>query len=387
MRRAPAWRANVGDLIGVQVVRRRERVETQREQFRGGDFVGGVEAEIADERCLASPAQTVEQAGGPHQNGALAAQQKIDDAFLAGFQHARAGHPYGGSGCTHAFEGGLQAVQVQIIERNARRMQRERGLQLFGSPHQEVNLRALMVAAPGRSRERRPRQSLQRRLRVAHGGGRTLLRLFQPRHRFASHLVEHRAGRKGRALHTQFHAGQFERRVPQPAELRAQQLYIDGAVARGRQRGLRFHTHRGGGQPPFRRERIAFPGGHAHGHRPLAHRRGCLGEQARGLFHVGIVGAPDQVAAPDAAALDDAVAETQLQLAFALFDFENAAAFFGLFRAAPAGGVEHDAVARLERRQAVGVARLDQNAAGGYARHPAHQQPRWRGARPRTTAW
>ena len=53
----------LGDLRGVQIVRRREALEAELEKLRGGDGVGGVEAEIADQFAMFAVAQRMQQAG------------------------------------------------------------------------------------------------------------------------------------------------------------------------------------------------------------------------------------------------------------------------------------------------------------------------------------
>ncbi len=62
----------------------------------------------------------------------------------------------------------------------------------------------------------------------------------------------------------------------------------------------------------------------------------------------GIVRAPDQIARADARELNRAVAETQFQAAVETGQhLVDAAALFGLLRAAPVGRVEDHSVARL----------------------------------------
>ena len=108
-------------------------------------------------------------------------------------------------------------------------------------------------------------------------------------------------------------------------------------------------------------------------------RRGGFEKRADGFIQIRIVRAPNQVAAADAARIDGAVAESQLQLALAHRHFEDAAALFRLLRAAPIGSVEDYAIAWLEGGEAVrrGGRRngFDHYVAIGDARYAAHQYP------------
>src|ERR1017187_4226542 len=110
----------IGHLRGVQVVRRREMLQPQREEFPGGEHVGRVEAEIAREIARLAVAQRFHQAGRAHQNRAIAAQQEIDDLLLARLEHARAGHARGNAGIAHPLNGRTQPVEIQVVECNGR---------------------------------------------------------------------------------------------------------------------------------------------------------------------------------------------------------------------------------------------------------------------------
>lgn len=80
------------------------------------------------------------------------------------------------------------------------------------------------------------------------------------------------------------------------------------------------------------------------------HWRSRLREFACRAIHIGIVRAPDDVSGANPASLNRAATKTELDAAAASFDdLENVASLFGLLGAAPIRGIEHQAVARLER--------------------------------------
>ena len=130
-----------GHLRGVQIVRGSERLRPSREQQVRRDRVGRVQAEIADQPH-ACRAQCLQQARGAHQDRAIAAQQEIDDALLARLQDARAGDARLDAGGFHALERGPQAVQIEIIERDAGGRSASAGIQLLGGAHQKVEFAA-----------------------------------------------------------------------------------------------------------------------------------------------------------------------------------------------------------------------------------------------------
>ena len=195
------------------------------------------------------------------------------------------------------------------------------------------------------------------------------MRRLQLLHRIAAQLIQHRARRKWRAGDFQFHFRQLVRRISQPPQLRAQVLFVDRAISRRAQRRVAIHRHAHRAHRPHGAQRFAFVRRHAQLHRLLAERRRRLRIHARRLVDIGIVRAPDQIAAADAIAMDRAVAEAQ----FAALDLKDAPAFFRLLGTAPVGRIEHHAVARLERRHAVRLGGLDQNPAVGNLQHAPHQ--------------
>jgi hypothetical protein len=87
----PGAARQVGHLRGVEVVGRGQHIQTEFQQFGGCQDVCRVEAEISDQRRMRFPPQRLKQACGAHQDWTAASQQKIDDAFLAGLEYARAG--------------------------------------------------------------------------------------------------------------------------------------------------------------------------------------------------------------------------------------------------------------------------------------------------------
>ena len=107
--------------------------------------------------------------------------------------------------------------------------------------------------------------------------------------------------------------------------------------------------------------------------RPAPQRAACAparrppGKAAR-LVHIGIVRAPHQIAAADARRVQSAVAEAQLHTPPRCATWKTRPPSSGSSRAAPIGGIEHHAVAGLQRRQCVGCGRaIDHAALGGTA--------------------
>jgi hypothetical protein len=84
------------------------------------------------------PLQRLQQPAGAHQDRAVQPQQEVDDALLVGLEHARAGHPRFDARRLHLLHRRAQPVQFQVIQRDAGRAQVERGGELFGRAHEEV---------------------------------------------------------------------------------------------------------------------------------------------------------------------------------------------------------------------------------------------------------
>ena len=90
---APASRARSADLRGVEIVGGRQ-ARDELQVFGGGERVGRVQTEIADEKRVRLFAKSVQDSGGAHQNRAVEAEQKIQDARFTGLENARAGYAY-----------------------------------------------------------------------------------------------------------------------------------------------------------------------------------------------------------------------------------------------------------------------------------------------------
>ena len=88
-------------------------------------------------------AQSVYQSGRAHHDGAVQADQEIQDASFAWFEDARASHARRNTAGFHAFDGRPQPVEVQVVERDAGgrercSCQRQRRFELLGRAHQHV---------------------------------------------------------------------------------------------------------------------------------------------------------------------------------------------------------------------------------------------------------
>ena len=152
MRSPPDFARELGDLGGVQVVGGRQCGQAEGEEFGGGECIGGVEAEIADQLARFAMAQGFEQAGGAHQDRAIAAQQEIDDLLFARLQDARAGDARRDARLPHALDRRAQSVEIEIVERDGRGRKLERGVELFRRAHQEVQRGHVAARTAGRIR-------------------------------------------------------------------------------------------------------------------------------------------------------------------------------------------------------------------------------------------
>ena len=100
-----------------------------------------------------------------------------------------------------------------------------------------------------------------------------------------------------------------------------------------------------------------------------------LREYPSHLIQIGVVRSPHQVTRADAPKPNRAISKLEFQLPIRPGqDLVNAAAFFGLLRAAPIGGVEHHAIAGLERGHTPVVVCFDHHTIPLHARHPSHPQ-------------
>jgi hypothetical protein len=204
------------------------------------------------------------------------------------------------------------------------------------------------------------------------------LRRLQPFHRIPSQSIQHRARSKWRAGNLQLDFPQLVRRISQSPQLGAQVFFVDRAISRSAQRRVAIRRHAHPAHRPHSAKRFTFMSYYAQLHRLLPKRCRRFRIHSGRLDYIGIVRAPNQIAAAYAIAMDHAIAEAQLPV----FDLKNSPAFFRLLGTAPVGRIEYHAVTRLERRHTVCFGRLDQNAAVGHLHHAPHQHA----AMPRGTA-
>ena len=312
--------------------------------------------------------------------------RKFDDALFARFQHARAGDARRDAGGSHAFQRRPQAVEIEIVERDAGGAQVERGVQLLRRADQQMQLRAAETV---------------RQRRAAQMAGRVGMRPV------ARECLRHRPVRCTCKRSTASRRNWFSSERARTASLRLRAplppirtaCCPGGRIARadtpesiarfcaGAQRRLReLHRHAGlRATRPFG-HRAARPRARPHARRPAACARAPPhpGNGRASLSRSGIVRAPHQVAGPDARGIHRAVAEAQLAACRARRPTsKHAAAFFRLLGTAPVGGIEHHAVAGLERSDRVRLGRLDDHAVRRCTRvtRPI-STPRCRGARP-----
>ena len=87
---------------------------------------------------MSAVAQRVQQTGGAHQDGAVAAQQEIGDALFAGFEDARAGDARREIGGADALERRAETVEIEIVERDAGGAEVDGGFELRGGADQQM---------------------------------------------------------------------------------------------------------------------------------------------------------------------------------------------------------------------------------------------------------
>src|SRR5262249_44962239 len=102
------------DLIGVQVVRRGDSIQTELKIGVGRKLMGCGEAEIPDERVLALTLQRLQQTAGANENRAVQPQQKIDHPLFLRFEHARAGDARRDSSVSDLLHRRAQAIEIEI---------------------------------------------------------------------------------------------------------------------------------------------------------------------------------------------------------------------------------------------------------------------------------
>jgi hypothetical protein len=101
--------------------------------------IGGVEGEVAGEGLRGLSAKGVEEAGGANEEGAIEAEEKVDDFLFARLDDARAGDAGFEAGIADAVEGGFEAVEVEVIESDARRAEADGGVELIGGANEEMD--------------------------------------------------------------------------------------------------------------------------------------------------------------------------------------------------------------------------------------------------------
>ncbi len=148
---------------------------------------------------------------------------------------------------------------------------------------------------------------------------RSALRRLQLLHGIAAQLIQHGTRREGRAGEIQFDLGELVGRVSQTSQLSAQVVFVDGAILRRAQGSGTLHGHAYGASGPLGAQRLALVRRNAQTDRLFAERGGGFGVDAGGLIYVGIVSAPNEIAAADAGGMDHAVAEAQ----FAMLEFRR----------------------------------------------------------------
>lgn len=83
----------------------------------------------------------MEEPGGADEEGAIEADEEIGDAGFAGFQDAGAGDAGGEAGGFDAFDGGAEAVEVEVIESDTVGPEGDCGGELFRVADQQMELR------------------------------------------------------------------------------------------------------------------------------------------------------------------------------------------------------------------------------------------------------
>ena len=83
-------------------------------------------------------AQGFEQSSGADQDRAIAAQQEIDDLLFARLEYAGTGHAHGDTAIQGLLNRGTEAVEIEIVERDGRRVQVDRRAELLGRAYQQM---------------------------------------------------------------------------------------------------------------------------------------------------------------------------------------------------------------------------------------------------------
>ena len=141
------------DLGGVEVVGGGDALEAEIEESAGAEEVGGVEAEVAGEGLGGAGTNGVEEAGGADEDGAIEAKEEVGDLLLAGLEDAGAGDAGLEAGVADTVEGGLEAVEVEVVEGDGGGAESDGGVELAGGADEEVEGGAGLEACPTRVRK------------------------------------------------------------------------------------------------------------------------------------------------------------------------------------------------------------------------------------------
>ena len=102
-----------------------------------------------------------------------------------------------------------------------------------------------------------------------------------------------------------------------------------------------------------------------HLHGLFVNGRGGLCEGLGDAIEIVIVTTPHPIAGPNACTIDGPIRKTQPQLPIMQGgNAVNTPAFFGFLRAAPVGGIKHNAITQLKRRNLLIGLGCDDNAHG-----------------------
>ena len=154
------------NLRGVEIVGWRNAGESHCQVGLRRHCVGRIQAEVADQWLVGFALQCLQQAARTHQNRTIQLEQKANHPLFAGFQNPRAGDAGGDATGLNPLHCWAQTVQFQIIQRNTGGPHEQRGFELFGCSHQQMQLRNRIAGrlALGCCWQRRS----QHRQRIAH---------------------------------------------------------------------------------------------------------------------------------------------------------------------------------------------------------------------------
>ena len=347
-----------GDLCGVEVVSGGEAGEAHFEIGFGGKGVGGVEAEITDEGA-AGAFKLMEDAGGADEDGAIETDEELGDTGLAGLEDSGAGDTDVAAFGFGAFDGGAEAVEVEVVECDGCDVEFEGGVELVRSPDQEVeggrsggvNVMAGLAGEGGNG--------------AREGLG---LEGLEGVDGFAAELIEERLRGEEVAFDLGGQFVQFVGGVAEAGKLVAEGGGVEGAVGGGRERlgGLDGDLFgRVAVEAPVEGKGLAGRGGGVDVDELAGDGGGGIEEGPCDAGEVGIVGTPEEVTGADPGEVDGVVGELEEERAVEFGeDFEEAAAFFRFGGAAPVGGIEDEAITGFKGGDEVGWGGLDGDGGG-----------------------